>query len=336
MDSLNEFNLDNNNLFENKYVNCDIQNTNRYENFQNSSNSPSTDCTDNYLTCSKSNRKKNGKNSTKTKPPKEKQKKNSKYSYYNVRKKIMTHFQNFLVKKKLKNLRLKKIPYKINTQGTKNYLMNIFKLSIKSYFEQKLPNGKILNKKILKKTMPNKESKKFLERNFLEVFYNDFVPILKEDYRKKNKIDDKEFEVWEKIIKSYEKFEECEKCGFYKNVYEINQRNSQIIYKIVSDIFKIEKVPRNRNSNINLDNQNIGDNNQNVNSNLSSNYNLRNNTNNNSAKNNNLLNVSSDLHSFNQEEHNCFNLSNNSLSDFDSREDTLSIFNMSHYKNKDE
>ncbi len=290
----------------------------------NSSNYLSTNCTDNCLTCSKSNRKKNEKDSQKAKSPNKKKKKNNKYSYYNVRKKIMTYFQNFLVKKKLIKWELKKIPYKINTQGTKNYLMNIFKLSIKSYFEQKLPNGKIQNKKILKKAMKNKECKKFLERNFLDVFYNDFVPILTEEYRKENKIDDKEFEVWEKIIKPQEKVEEYEQYGFYKNVYEIDQRNTQIVYKIERNIFKIEEMPRNRNSNINLDNQNIGDNNQNVNSNLSSNNNLSNNTNNNSIINNNLLNVSSDWYSFNlEEDNNILTVSNNSGYAYESSEDTL-------------
>ena len=98
--------------------------------------------------------------------------KNTKLSEFNVLKKMITHFQEDLIKqikKKLK-INLKKIPYKVNTQGTKNYLINIFKSSIRQYLTQKLPNSKIKNMCLYEMKL-NKTMEKFLETNVLIMFY---------------------------------------------------------------------------------------------------------------------------------------------------------------------
>ena len=116
--------------------------------------------------------------------------------------------------------------------------------------------------------MKNINTRNFLERNFLEVFYNDFVPILNKEYLDKNNIDDKEYEVWMKIInysskKKEEYKNEYEKYGFYKYINEKKERKAQIKYKIVDKIFKIEKIKRD-NSNIKLDNKLFNELNSNI------------------------------------------------------------------------
>ena len=135
-------------------------------------------------------------------------------------------------------------------------------MKISTFFKQEV-NEKGKNKsndEILNELMKNINTRNFLERNFLEVFYNDFVPILNKEYLDKNKIDDKEYEVWMKIInysskKKEEYKNEYEKYGFYKYINEKKERKAQIEYKIVDKIFKIEKIKRDMNSNIKLDNK---------------------------------------------------------------------------------
>ena len=136
--------------------------------------------------------------------------------------------------------------------------------------------------------MKNPKKRSFLERNFLDVFYNDFVPMIKkEEYRIKNNIDDKEFEVWKKIIeykpqKKKEYNNEYEKYGFYQYINEKKERKAQNKYKIVEKIFIIKKRKRDRNLDIKSDNKVCNHNNQNVNSSLSFINSLKNNTNNDS------------------------------------------------------
>ena len=149
--------------------------------------------------------------------------KKSKTDESNVRRKIITHFQDFLYQK-LKR-KVKKISYKVYTRESINYLKNVFKMKIYTFFKQKV-NEKGKNKPnddILNELMKDKNTRNFLERNFLDVFYNDFVPILTKEYRMKNNIDYKEFEVWKKIIeykpkrkKKKEYNNEYEKYGFYQ------------------------------------------------------------------------------------------------------------------------
>ena len=117
---------------------------------------------------------------------------NTKYTIYDVLKKAMTHYQKYIIVIKLNTKEIKKIPYKINTQGNKNYLMCVFKGDIYSYLNQEIEK-KRPNENILKKL--NTEKKKFLARNFLEVFYNDFIKILDKDYLNENNIDDEEFKI---------------------------------------------------------------------------------------------------------------------------------------------
>ena len=199
---------------------------------------------------------------------------NTKYKRFNVLKKIMTHFQHYVIKIKVNIKGIKKIPYKINTQGNKNYLMCVFKGDIYSYLNQEIEK-KRPNEKILKKL--NTEKKKFLARNFLEVFYNDFIKILNKDYLEKNNIDEEEFEIWKKIIyynpkkKKTEYKNEYEKYGLYQCIEESKGREAYYEYKLIKKIFKIEKMKKN--SNIKTDNQN----NENKDNNLSPNSNINNN-----------------------------------------------------------
>ena len=187
----------------------------------------------------------------------------------NVRRKILTHYHNFLYEK-LKR-KVKKISYKVYTRESINYLKNVFKMKISTFFKQEI-NEKGKNKsndEILNELMKNINTRNFLERNFLEVFYNDFVPILNKEYLDKNKIDDKEYEVWMKIInysskKKEEYKNEYEKYGFYKYINEKKERKAQIEYKIVDKIFKIEKIKRDRNSNIKLNNKLFNELNSNI------------------------------------------------------------------------
>ena len=188
--------------------------------------------------------------------------KKSKTDESNVRRKIITHFQDFLYQK-LKR-KVKKISYKVYTRESINYLKNVFKMKIYTFFKQKVnekgknkPNNDILNE-----LMKDKNTRNFLERNFLDVFYNDFVPILTEEYRKEKNIDDKEFKVWKKIIeykpkkkKIKEYNNEYEKYGFYQYINEKKERKAQNKYKIVENIFIIEKIKRDRNLDIKSDNK---------------------------------------------------------------------------------
>ena len=136
--------------------------------------------------------------------------------------------------------------------------------------------------------MKDKYIRSFLERNFLDVFYDLFVPMInEEEYRKENKIDDKEFEVWKKIIeykpqKIKEYNNEYEKYGFYQYINEKKERKAQNKYKIVDKSFIIKKRKRDRNLDIKSDNKVCNHNNQNVNSSLSFINSLKNNTNNHS------------------------------------------------------
>ena len=144
----------------------------------------STNCTDQYdLKVTKTNRGKNGKKKKKENAEEEKndnrKTKNSKVSEFNMKKKMMTLFQKYnkkIIKKKFK-IKIRNIPYKVNTQGNKNYLSNIFKLSVRGYLTQPLPNGKenpnkdILNKIKIKNKKKEKEKEKFLQMNFLDAFY---------------------------------------------------------------------------------------------------------------------------------------------------------------------
>jgi len=213
------------------------------------------------------------KNENKLLGKKTKNESNTKYKRYNVLKKQMTHYKNYIIET-LNTKEIKKIPYKINTQGNKNYLMCVFKGDIYSYLNQEIEK-KRPNEKILKKL--NTEKKKFLARNFLEVFYNDFIKILNKDYLEKNNIDEEEFEIWKKIIyynpkkKKTEYKNEYEKYGLYQYIEETKGREAYYEYKLIKKIFKIEKMKKN--SNIKTDNQN----NENKDNNLSPNSNINNN-----------------------------------------------------------
>ena len=303
----------------------------------------STNCTDTYIQEEKTDRQKNNYTPLSTqkmgrkKNGDNRETENNKYSEPNCEKKILSHFNKYLNSEEcvknhsLDNKLTKKIipiPYTTYTQGI-SYKKAYFSSNIYEFLNQDINNEKP-NEKILNELMKDKKSSIFYRRNFLDVFYNDFVPMIKkEEYRKENKIDDKEFEVWKKIIeykpkKIKEYNNEYEKYGFYQYINEKKERKAQNKYKIVEKIFLIKKIKRDRNSNINLDNQNIGDNNQNVNSNLSSNYNLRNNTNNNSELNNDLFSVSYDTYSFNQEKENLDKLLNDPNYFFENKEDNFS------------
>ena len=219
---------------------------------------------------------------------------NTKYKRFNVLKKIMTHFQHYVIKIKVNIKGIKKIPYKINTQGNKNYLMCVFKGDIYSYLNQEIEK-KRPNENILKKL--NTEKKKFLARNFLEVFYNDFIKILNKDYLEKNNIDEEEFEIWKKIIyykpkkKKTEYKNEYEKYGFYQYIYEKKERKAQNEYKLIEKIFEIEKIKKNKNSDIKIDNS----------SNNDINYSFNNSEPNNNGLNNIFPSDSFDLFNFNSE-----------------------------------
>ena len=263
-----------NDEFHNKEENNNNEFINKKKKINNiPDNSYSTHYTDSqYLISSTTNREKNkyDENSRKYMGRKRKIEKNlnykkpkkSKTDESNVRRKIITHFQDFLYQK-LKR-KVKKISYKVYTRESINYLKNVFKMKIYTFFKQKVnekgknkPNNDILNE-----LMKDKNTRNFLERNFLDVFYNDFVPILTEEYRKEKNIDDKEFKVWKKIIeykpkkkKIKEYNNEYEKYGFYQYINEKKERKAQNKYKIVENIFIIEKIKRDRNLDIKSDNK---------------------------------------------------------------------------------
>ena len=178
----------------------------------------------------------------------------------------MTHFQIDLQKKMKKNFKIKirKIPYKVNTQGNKNYLINIFKLSVRGYLTQPLPNGKknpnkdILNKIKIKNKEKEKEKEQFLQMNFLDAFYKFYNKLKKDaDFREENNIDDAEFKEWEKIIeykpkkKNYEY--NYEEYGIYQFINDKKERKAQNEYKIVDNNIMIENSEQtNQNVNFNL------------------------------------------------------------------------------------
>ena len=230
----------------------------------------STNCTDQYdLKVTKTNRGKNGKKKKKENSQEEKnddrKTKNSIIKEFNRKKKMMTHFQIDLQKKMKKNFKIKirKIPYKVNTQGNKNYLINIFKLSVRGYLTQPLPNGKknpnkdILNK--IKIKNKEKEKEQFLQMNFLDAFYKFYNKLKKDaDFREENNIDDAEFKEWEKIIeykpkkkKNYEY--NYEEYGIYQFINDKKERKAQNEYKIVDNNIMIENSEQtNQNVNFNL------------------------------------------------------------------------------------
>ena len=268
-------------------------------------NSNSTYFTDSqYLVKSITNRKKNKYNENSKKLMGRKREienyneiKKSKIDESNVRRKILTHFQDFLYHKLKK--KVKKISYKIYTRESINYLKNVFKMKIFTFFKQKV-NEKGKNKpndEILNKLMKNPKKRSFLERNFLEVFYNDFIKILDKDYLNENNIDDEEFEIWKKIIyykpikKKTEYKNEYEKYGFYQYIYEKKERKAQNEYKLIEKIFEIEKIKKNKNSDIKIDNS----------SNNDINYSFNNSEPNNNGLNNIFPSDSFDLFNFNSE-----------------------------------
>ena len=230
----------------------------------------STNCTDQYdLKVTKTNRGKNGKKKKKENSQEEKnddrKTKNSIIKEFNRKKKMMTRFQIDLQKKMKKNFKIKirKIPYKVNTQGNKNYLINIFKLSVRGYLTQPLPNGKknpnkdILNK--IKIKNKEKEKEQFLQMNFLDAFYKFYNKLKKDaDFREENNIDDAEFKEWEKIIeykpkkkKNYEY--NYEEYGIYQFINDKKERKAQNEYKIVDNNIMIENSEQtNQNVNFNL------------------------------------------------------------------------------------
>ena len=73
----------------------------------------------------------------------DKKPKKSKTDESNVRRKIITHFQDFLYQK-LKR-KVKKISYKVYTRESINYLKNVFKMKISTFFKQEV-NEKGKNK----------------------------------------------------------------------------------------------------------------------------------------------------------------------------------------------
>ena len=268
-------------------------------------NSNSTYFTDSqYLVKSITNRKKNKYNENSKKLMGRKREienyneiKKSKIDESNVRRKILTHFQDFLYHKLKK--KVKKISYKIYTRESINYLKNVFKMKIFTFFKQKV-NEKGKNKpndEILNKLMKNPKKRSFLERNFLEVFYNDFIKILDKDYLNENNIDEEEFEIWKKIIyykpkkKKTEYKNEYEKYGFYQYIYEKKERKAQNEYKLIEKIFEIEKIKKNKNSDIKIDNS----------SNNDINYSFNNSEPNNNGLNNIFPSDSFDLFNFNSE-----------------------------------
>ena len=268
-------------------------------------NSNSTYFTDSqYLVKSITNRKKNKYNENSKKLMGRKREienyneiKKSKIDESNVRRKILTHFQDFLYHKLKK--KVKKISYKIYTRESINYLKNVFKMKIFTFFKQKV-NEKGKNKpndEILNKLMKNPKKRSFLERNFLEVFYNDFIKILDKDYLNENNIDDEEFKIWKKIIyykpkkKKTEYKNEYEKYGFYQYIYEKKERKAQNEYKLIEKIFEIEKIKKNKNSDIKIDNS----------SNNDINYSFNNSESNNNGLNNIFPSDSFDLFDFNSE-----------------------------------
>jgi len=205
-----------------------------------------------------------------------KNKSNNKYKRFDVQKKIMTYYEKFLLKKlKLycKQSNIKKIPYKIKTQGNKKYLMCVFKGTIYSYFNQEIENNRP-NEKILQKLIKNTKIKQFLEKNFLEVFYNDFVKILNKTYSTENKNKDKKFydnfaaildkkiskeelKIWEKIIyynsktkKKTESKNKYQNYGFYQLIEETNGRETLYEYKLIEN--KDNNLSPNSNINNNL------------------------------------------------------------------------------------
>ncbi len=186
---------------------------------------------------------------------------NHKLREFNCIKKIENRFNIHVIEKicsidKTFQNRIKKIPYQIYSKRHKNSLITFFSLPLKFYINQPVYKEN-LNKDIINELMQNEQIRNYLERNFLDVFYNDFVPILNKEYLDKNKIDDKEFEVWKKIIyyspkkkKKEEYKNEYENYGFYQYFNEKNGRKAQIEYKILN-----KKTKRDSNSNIKSDNQ---------------------------------------------------------------------------------
>ena len=257
----------------------------------------STYCTDTYIKEEKTDRQKNEYTSLSTenmgrkKNGDDRETENNKYSEPNCEKKQMSKFIQciylllFIIDETLQ-YKIKKIPYTTYTQGI-SYKKAIFSSNIYNFLNQDI-NNKKPNEKILNELMKDKYIRSFLERNFLDVFYHLFVPILNyEEYRKENKIDDKEFEVWKKIIeykpqKIKEYDNEYEKYGLYQYINEKKERKAQNKYKIVEKIFLIKKRKRDRNLDIKADNKVCNHNNQNVNSSLSFINSLKNNTNNDS------------------------------------------------------
>ena len=145
-----------------------------------------TDRQKNYytpLSTEKMGRKKNGDN---------RETDNNKYSEPNCEKKILSHFNKYLNSEEcvknnsLDNKLTKKIipiPYTTYTQGI-SYKKAYFSSNIYEFLNQDINNEKP-NEKILNELMKDKKSSIFYRRNFLDVFYNDFVPMIKkEEYRK--------------------------------------------------------------------------------------------------------------------------------------------------------
>ena len=174
---------------------------------------------------------------------------NSQTSEFNIKKNIMTTFKNYLFEKIEKyHIKLTNIPYKVYTQGTKNYLMIIFNLSIRNFLTQPLPDGENPNKdKLTIDKIKDKKLKEILQMNFLEMFY---------EFYREIKFDKKIVkEEWKKIIEYKKEMKENEeydykKYGIYAYINEKKGRKAQYEYNILN-----KKTKRDSNSNIKSDNQ---------------------------------------------------------------------------------
>ena len=179
-------------------------------------------------------------------------KKNSQTSEFNIKKNILTTFKKYLFEKIEKyHIKLTNIPYKVYTQGTKNYLMFIFNLSIINFLTQPLPERKNPNKdKLTIDKIKDKKLKEILQMNFLKMFYKFYREI-----KFKKKIGEDKLEEWKKIIEYKKEMKENEeydykKYGIYAYINEKKGRKAQNEYKILN-----KKTKRDNNSNIKSDNQ---------------------------------------------------------------------------------
>ena len=179
-------------------------------------------------------------------------KKNSQTSEFNIKKNIITTFKNYLFEKIEKyNIKLTNIPYNVYKQGTKNYLMFIFNLSIINFLTQPLPERKNPNKdKLTIDKIKDKKLKEILQMNFLKMFYKFYKEI-----KFKKKIGEDKLEEWKKIIEYKKEMKENEeydykKYGIYAYIKEKKGRKAQYEYNILN-----KKTKRDSNSNIKSDNQ---------------------------------------------------------------------------------